>query len=420
LQIEKQRNVNVQTSIAYRDGQLYMDGVSLNEVATQVGTPCYVYSRDGALANFRRLEEVFPSAEIHYSLKANANLALIGALARAGAGMDAVSGGEIFRAIRAGVEPARIVFAGVGKTVSELTYALDTGIGWFNVESVSELARLAQIARSKGKRPRVALRVNPDVQADTHHYIATGHAGAKFGISLGEAQQLLNKYISSPDIDLSGLHLHIGSQLGTVQRTVEAVQAVLPLVDAYPEQLQTLNLGGGFPVSYAGEPVPLADSFASALHTCLEGRSLRLLLEPGRYIVADAGVLLVSIEYVKSAPDGVILVADGGMTELIRPALYGATHNVLPVRDAGTAMRATAHIVGPICESADILRAGIALPPLQAGDLLAVLHAGAYGAVMGSTYNARPRPPEILVEGASWRIVRRRETWDDLIGLEMP
>jgi diaminopimelate decarboxylase len=411
--------VELQTFIAYRDGQLYMDGVSLAEIASQVGTPCYVYSQDRALANFRRLQEAFPSAEIHYSLKANANLALIGALAQAGAGMDAVSGGEIFRAIRAGVDPARIVFAGVGKTISDLVYALDMGIGWFNVESAPELARLAEIARSKGKRPRVAVRINPDVQADTHHYIATGHAGAKFGVSLVEAQRLLSMHISASDVELAGLHVHIGSQLGTVQRTVEAVQAILPLIDAYPEQLRTLNVGGGFPVSYTGEPVPPVDSFASALRTCLEGRSLHLLLEPGRYIVADAGVLLVRVEYVKPAPDGAIVVADGGMTELIRPALYGATHNVLPVRDAGTAPRAVTHVVGPICESADVLRADIALPPLQAEELLAVLHAGAYGAVMGSTYNARPRPPEILIEGERWRMVRRRETWDDLIRLEV-
>ncbi len=417
--IEGKLHVEPQNFIAYRDGQLYMDGVSLAEIATQMGTPCYVYSRDRALANFWRLQGAFPSAEIHYSLKANANLALIGALAQAGAGMDAVSGGEIFRAVRAGVDPARIVFAGVGKTISDLAYALDTGIGWFNVESASELARLVEMARNKGKRPRVALRINPDVQADTHHYIATGHARAKFGISLSEAQLLLNEYISSPDIDLSGLHIHIGSQLGTVQRTVEGVQAILPLIDAYPEQLLTLNLGGGFPVSYTGEPVPAADAFATALHRCLAGRSLRLLLEPGRYIVADAGVLLVSVEYVKPAPDGVIVVVDGGMTELIRPALYGAIHNVLPVREARTATRATSHVVGPICESADVLRADIALPPLQVGELLAVLHAGAYGAVMGSTYNARPRPPEILIEGERWRMVRRRETWDDLIRLEV-
>jgi diaminopimelate decarboxylase len=412
-------NELVNTGFTYRCGQLYADGVALNKIAAQVGTPCYVYSRDRALMNLRHVQDAFPSAGIHYSLKANANLALVRALAQAGTGADVVSGGEIFRARQAGVDPAQIVFAGVGKTYADLAYALDTGIGWFNVESTSELARLAEIAQGKGKRPHVALRINPDVQATTHHYIATGHAGAKFGISLAEAQQLLQSYYSSQSVDVAALHIHIGSQLGTVDRTVEAVRAVLPLIDAYPQRLQTLNLGGGFPVSYTGESVPPVDAFASALHSCLQGRSLRLLLEPGRYIVADAGVLLVRVEYVKPAPDGVIAVADGGMTELIRPALYGALHDVLPLHEPDTARRETTHVVGPICESADVLRARIMLPPLQPGDVLAILHAGAYGAVMGSTYNARPRPPEVLVEGSTWRIVRRRETWDDLIRLEV-
>jgi diaminopimelate decarboxylase len=401
----------------YHDSYLHADGVNLSEMSAIVGTPCYVYSRDRTLANLNRLRTAFLEAEIHYSLKANANLALIRMLIAAGADMDAVSGGEIFRALRAGTAPAQIVFAGVGKTEAELTYALDAGIGWFNVESSLELADLARLAKEMGKRPRIALRINPSIQADTHHYIATGHSAAKFGIPLKEAHALLDQYANSQHIGLEGLHVHIGSQLGTVDRTVEAINAVLPLFDKYP-QLNTLNLGGGFPVSYNGEIVPSVEVFSEAVNACLKGRSLRLLLEPGRFIIADAGALIVRVQYIKPAPDGILAITDGGMTELIRPALYGATHHVMPLNEPSSDQHQQTQVVGPVCESADVLRADIMLSPLQPGDLLAIMHAGAYGAVMGSNYNARPRPPEILVEGAGWRVIRHRETWEDLIRLE--
>lgn len=392
-------------------------GVDLDRLAAEVGTPCYVYSLDRALHNLARLRAAFPEADIHYSLKANANLALLRALCAAGAGADAVSGGEVFRALQAGIAPEHIVFAGVGKTAAELAYALESRVGWINVESAGELARLAQIAYAKGVRPRVALRLNPDVQADTHHYIATGHAAAKFGIAPADAERLLAARAEYADLDIAGLHIHIGSQLGTVERTVEAVRAVLPFFERFPS-LHTLDLGGGFPVSYTGDPVPPPEAFADAIRPLLRDRPVRLILEPGRYIIADTGLLLVEVQYLKPARDGVIVVTDGGMTELIRPALYGATHGVLPLRENADAEPIRAHVVGPVCESADILRADVLLPPLQAGDRLAISHVGAYGAVMGSTYNARPRPPEVLIDGAAWEIVRRRETWDDLIRLE--
>src|SRR5579859_5156978 len=249
----------------YVDGQLYADRVALTEIAAEAGTPCYVYSRDRVLENWAGIRSAFPQADIHYSLKANANLALVKLLIDSGAGLDAVSGGEIFRALRAGASPGQIVFAGVGKTRQELAYALEVGVGWLNVESSQELARIADIAQTLRKRPRIALRINPAVLADTHHYIATGHSAAKFGIPLDEARRLLDEYGDgdSPSLTIQGLHLHIGSQLGNVDRTVEAVQAVLPLFDAYP-QLKYLNLGGGFPVSYMGESVVPAGDFASA------------------------------------------------------------------------------------------------------------------------------------------------------------
>jgi diaminopimelate decarboxylase len=318
--------------------------------------------------------------------------------------------------VKAGADPRQIVLAGVGKTRHELRYALETGVAWINVESGPELERLIALAAELGARPQVALRINPSVQADTHHYIATGHAAAKFGIPLAEADALLGRYVGNEHVTVAGLHVHIGSQLQTTERTVEAIRAVLPLIDRH--HLHSLNIGGGFPVSYMGDPVPPVEQFAVAIYAALKGRPLRLMIEPGRYIVADAGALLVEVQYVKPSPEGMIVVADGGMTELIRPALYQATHAVLPLQEVSAADRVLSHVVGPVCESADVLCTNVQLPPLEPGALLAILHVGAYGAVMGSTYNARPRPPEVLVESDHWQIVRQRETWDDLVRLE--
>ncbi|PJF31029.1 MAG: diaminopimelate decarboxylase [Candidatus Thermofonsia Clade 1 bacterium] len=404
--------------LSYHNGSLHWRTHDLAAIAAQIGTPCYIYDLDGMCAKLRALQRAFPQAEIHYSLKANANLAVIRALSAAGAHFDAVSGGEIFRALCAGVTPDRIVFAGVGKTRHELDYALRLGVAWVNVESSGELARIAQLAAAIGVRPRLALRLNPDVRADTHPHIATGHAAAKFGIPLDEAAHILNDYAPErAPYRLEGLHVHIGSQLHSVERTVEALQAALALMDRFPF-LQTLDLGGGFPVSYIGEDAPSIEAFAAAILPLLEGRPMRLILEPGRYIAAENGLLLVEVQYVKHTNSGTFYIVDGGMTELIRPALYEATHGVLPLRQSN-AEATLAHVVGPICESADVLRTHVHLPPLAEGDLLAILHAGAYGAVMGSTYNARPLPPEVVLEGDSWRVARRRQVWDDLVRDEL-
>jgi diaminopimelate decarboxylase len=365
-------------------------------------------------AKLRALQAAFPEAEIHYSLKANANRAVIQALHAAGAHFDAVSGGEIFRAMQAGAVPEQIVFAGVGKTRQELTYALQLGVAWINVESSGELARIAQLAQALGVHPRLALRLNPDVRADTHPHIATGHAAATFGLPIAEAEQILSAYRPERDpYRIEGVHVHIGSQLHSVERTVEALQAALSVIERFPF-LRALNLGGGFPISYAGEPVPSIEAFAAAVRPLLAGRQVRLLLEPGRYIAAENGLLLVEVQYVKHTNSGTFYIVDGGMTELIRPALYSAIHDILPLRQSDAAPT-LAHVVGPICESADVLRTHVTLPPLHEGDLLAVLQAGAYGAVMGSTYNARPLPSEIVLEGDSWRVARRRQTWQDLL-----
>jgi diaminopimelate decarboxylase len=402
----------------YQADQLYCEHVALNALADQVGTPCYVYSLDRLRANYRRLATAFAALKpaIHYSLKANANLAIIRALIAEGAGLDAVSGGEIYRALAAGADPAHIVFAGVGKTADELDYALAQRIGCFNVESSQELTRLNDLAATRGVRAMVALRFNPDVQAHTHHYIATGHAAAKFGISEAETLAILAAPERYPALDIHGLHVHIGSQLESAVETGLAAQRAIAIIDAFP-QLRRLNMGGGFPVPYNDETYPPVEAFAAAIGESIGGRQIALGLEPGRYIVADCGALLVTVQYVKQVGDQRIIVTDGGMTELIRPALYGARHPIRAVTNSG-GPASPAQVVGPICESADVLHPEAPLPDMPPGARLAVLMVGAYGAVMGSTYNARPRPPEIVVEGAHWKIVRRRETWADLVQFE--
>ncbi|NLX08769.1 MAG: diaminopimelate decarboxylase [Chloroflexi bacterium] len=401
-----------------RDGHLWVDGVRLDSLADAVDTPAYVYSAARVRANVERIQAAFAplGAALHYSLKANAALALVRLLAEVGLGMDAVSAGEIYRAQQAGVDPARIVFAGVGKTRDELHYALDAGVGWFNVESADELRLLDHLAGEQNRRAMVALRLNPGIQAQTHRHIATGHFGAKFGLPPDTVAALLAARDQYPHLDIAGLHVHIGSQLGSVAETVEAVRQAQALAAPYPD-LRTLNLGGGFPVRYTeADDYPSLNAFADALAPLLRGWQVKI--EPGRAIVADAGLLLVTVLYVKEQGGARFVITDGSMTELLRPALYEAVHPVVPVRMSDDAARPSI-VVGPVCESADVLNRDAALPPLAAGDRLAVLVAGAYGMVMASNYNQRPRPPEVLVEGAQWRIIRRRETWDDLLRLEV-
>jgi diaminopimelate decarboxylase len=408
-------------SIRYgEDGALWCDGVSLAAVANATDTPVYVYSADRVKHNIARLKAAFGplGASIHYSAKANANLALLRLIHAAGIGVDAVSAGEIFRAIQAGVDPKQIVFAGVGKTREELIYALSAGVGWFNVESRAELDLLHVLAdeyKESGQAAGVALRLNPGIRANTHRHIATGHFGAKFGMPPDEVAALLEQRRNYPNLKISGLHVHIGSQLGDVQRTADAVRAALTLAAPYPD-VRTLNVGGGFPVRYAdSDEYPRLEQFAEAIQPLIEG--WHLMIEPGRFIVADAGVMIVSVLYVKEQGGQRFVVTDGSMTELLRPALYDAVHPVVPLKcSLGEALESI--VVGPVCESSDVLHRGARLPDLKAGDRLAVLGTGAYGLVMASNYNMRTRPPEVLVEGETWRVIRRRETWDDLLRLE--
>ncbi len=397
---------------AYRDDELWMDDVPLRYIAEQTGTPVYVYSLRRVLDQLARLQNAFAPLrpEFHYSLKANNNGVLVRALVAAGCGCDVVSAGEIYMALRAGCAPERIVFAGVGKTRDDIRYALEQGIGWFNVENSAELRRLDELAGALGRQPRVALRINPALQADTHRHISTGHEGAKFGIPVAEARGLLEARRSFPHLKLEGLHLHIGSQLGRPDESAAAARLALAL--AHEFSLPHINLGGGFPVAYDGGQATAVEEFAATLLPILTGQSVQVAFEPGRFVVAEAGVLLAEVQYVKR--EGRTLVLNAGMTDLLRPALYEARHPIWPLR-RGTAQGEAVQVVGPICESADVLHPAAALPPLAAGDLVAVGVAGAYGMTMASNYNGRPRPAEVLVEGDQWRVIRARETFEDLI-----
>jgi diaminopimelate decarboxylase len=408
-------------SLHYHNGGLFCDEVPVAEIAEQTGTPVYIYSLPRVLWNYQRVRAAFRHLDvhIHYSAKANANLALLRALIDTGAGIDAVSAGEIHRALTAGADPKSVVFAGVGKSLDELRYAVEQGIGWFNVENRAELDYIdALTAELKRPPARIALRLNPDVQADTHPHMATGHGKAKFGLTTDTIHDILSQPTRYPYLSFAGIHLHIGSQLHEASATRRAAQTALDLIAPYPE-IRTVNIGGGIPVVYSSdERLPGPEDFADILEPLLQG--YEVLLEPGRSVVADAGLLVTQILYVKRQAGQTFYIVDAGMTELIRPALYGAHHEIVPVTQK-TGPHTPAQVVGPVCETSDVLGRDISLPDLQPGDLLAILTCGAYSMVMASNYNARRRPPEIVVAktGDTWAIARQRENWADLLRNEM-
>lgn len=410
-------------SIGYDQAELVCDQVPIREIIAECGTPTYIYSLPRALANFRHIQSAFATLNphIHYSAKANANLSVLRTLIEAGAGIDAVSGGEIRRAIAAGAMPENIVFAGVGKTRDELRYALEQGVGWFNVENVDECIFMNDfVARYRLEPVQVALRLNPEVTANTHPNIATGHGGAKFGLTADIIRQLLDARHEFPQVHFAGIHLHIGSQLHDIKATQHAIRTALELIAPYPD-IRTVNIGGGLPVPYHhNAELPSFETFADALTPLL--RDYQVLLEPGRSIIADAGILVTQVLYVKHQAGQTFVITDSSMAELIRPALYQAHHEIVPlILPAEDAPLYPVNVVGPVCETTDVLGREVMLPEVQPGDLLAILTTGAYGMVMASNYNARPRPAEIVIEpdGRTWSIARQRETWDDLIYLEM-
>ncbi len=408
--------------IRRQDGELWADGVRLADIAAAVGTPVYVYSWPRIRERYLAMADALAAVPHHicYAVKANSNLAVLARLARLGAGFDVVSGGEIERVLRAGGDPARVVFSGVGKTQAEIDAAIGHAIRCFNVESEAELARLDASVRRLGRQARIAVRVNPDVDAGTHPYIATGLKESKFGVPASVARKLYRQAAASPALEVVGVGCHIGSQIAELSPYEEALRSLLDLVDSLARDgitLRHIDLGGGFGVRYGDEKPFCLEGFGRMVAAALAGRKLTLLVQPGRVLVADAGVLLTSVEYLKPGPDGRgFAVVDAAMNDLIRPALYQAWHAVEPVVEGG-GDPGRWDVVGPVCESGDFLALDRTLA-LSPGTLLAVRGAGAYGFSLSSNYNSRGRAAEVLVDGAEFHMVRRRETADDVLRLE--
>jgi len=402
----------------YRNGRLFAEEVDLAGVAADYGTPCYVYSRATIERHWRAFDQTLAGQDhlVCYAVKANSNLAVLNVMARLGSGFDIVSVGELERVLRAGGDAAKVVFSGVGKREDELRRALEAGIHCFNVESAEELERLNSVAGELGRRAPVSLRVNPDVDAKTHPYISTGLKENKFGIDIAAAPQLYAHAAALPHIQVIGVDCHIGSQLTEVAPFVAALERVLALIDQLAAQgivLRHLDIGGGLGITYNAETPPSPAVYATALRERLRGRALKVLIEPGRAIVGNAGVLLTRVEYLKHTPHKNFAVVDAGMNDLIRPALYEAWQAIVPVAERdGDLTRYD--VVGPVCETGDFLGKDRPLC-IAPGDLLAVRSAGAYGFSMSSTYNSRPRAAELMVDGAKVHVVRERESVEDLM-----
>ena len=406
----------------YRQGELFCDDLSLATLAQRYGTPAYVYSQSAILGNYERLRGTLARIPglICYSVKANSHLRILSLLRREGAGFDVVSGGELVRALRAGAAPDTIVFSGVGKTPEEIDAGLAAGILMFNVESAGELAVIESRARALGKVGRISIRVNPDVEADTHPYISTGQMIHKFGVPKDEALELYRQAARSPHLKVQGVACHIGSQILEVEpfwKALDEIVGVAGQLAAEGIAVEVLDLGGGYGISYGAEPPLDVERLARGLEERLRQAPLRLILEPGRALVGDAGVLVTRVLYVKRNQRKNFVVVDAGMNDLIRPTLYGSYHEIVPARE-GAAERLQADIVGPLCESGDFFARDRDLPDVQPGDLLAVLTVGAYGFVLSSNYNTRPRPPEVLVHGAEAELIRARETVENLMAGE--
>jgi diaminopimelate decarboxylase len=403
------------------DGALHAEGVPVSDIASKHGTPCYVYSRAAVESKYREFAAACAGrdVEIRYAVKANSNLAVLDVLARLGSGFDIVSGGELQRVLAAGGAAQKTVFSGVGKTEAEMRAALDAGIQCFNVESEVELERLSELAAARGKTAPISLRVNPDVDARTHPYIATGLRDTKFGVPYEEAPRLYRKAAKLPGLRVTGIDCHIGSQLTEVEPFVAALDKILEFVDmlhATGVPLEHLDIGGGLGIRYRDERPPTAADYVGRLLERVGTRRLKLLLEPGRALVGNAGVLITRVEYIKHGPTKNFIVVDAAMNDLLRPALYDSWHDVLPVRKSLAEVR-DYDVVGPVCESGDFLARDRRLGA-SAGELLAIMSAGAYGMSMSSNYNTRPRAAEVMVDGTAMHLVRPRETVGQLFASE--
>jgi diaminopimelate decarboxylase len=422
----------------FGDSGLHAEDVDLSEIADSVGTPTYVYSRATFLEHFDRFQQAFSRLDptICFAVKSCSNIAILQMLAERGAGMDIVSGGELLRAMAAGVDPERCVYAGVGKTDEEIELALKSGIGLFNCESAPEFENIARIAAELGRTARIALRVNPDVDPMTHRHTTTGVRSTKFGIDIEEAPEFFERHAGTPHCELCGLHAHIGSPVREVRPYVHAVERLLSTIDALEangHRITTLDIGGGFAADYETGEAPPASTYADAVVPLLEARvrdGLQVILEPGRSISANAGLLLARVQYVKEAGDRRFAILDAGMHTLLRPSHYDAFHFVWPCdppagmtpssRTREPSIEGLLHydVVGPICETGDYLALDRALPPLRRGDLVAVFGSGAYGMSMANRYNSMPLPAEVMVDGSSFAVIRERERLEDLFSHE--
>jgi diaminopimelate decarboxylase len=429
-------------SFHYRDGHLYCEEVDLTRVAEEFGTPTYVYGVGTILDHYRRLDTALAPLDhlICYAVKANSNRAILNLLVRAGAGFDIVSGGELFRVLAAGGNPAECTFAGVGKSGAEIEYALERGVYSFNVESAAELELIERIAGAKKVRAPIALRVNPDVDPHTHRYISTGSEENKFGIALDQASTVYERAAGMSNIEIVGVQMHIGSQITEAKPFASAIEKLAPLVSELKSRyaIKFFSIGGGMGIIYrralesgsgkwwhdhGGEPSAFSvRDYADAIVPPLRDLGIRILVEPGRFLIGNAGVLLTRVRYVKQTGSKKFAIVDAGMNDLIRPALYQSYHEIVPVEQIKSETNrkiGKIDVVGPVCESGDFFALDREMPEVHEGDLLAIMSAGAYGFVMASNYNSRPLPAEALVRGDKLALIRKRQTWDDLVREEV-
>ena len=420
----------------YKDGELYCELVPAEKIAREVGTACYVYSKATLLHHYRQIAEAFSplNATICYSVKSCGNINICRLLAQEGCGFDVTSGGELYRALHAGGDPKKMIYAGVGKTDQEIADGINAGIAAFNLESEEEIENVDRVAGSIGKKAIGAIRINPDVDPKTHAKTTTGKKETKFGVDIERAERVFEQYRGLKNLRIGGVHIHIGSPVYEIQPYVDAVNKIIALIDRLTERghkVEWFDVGGGFGVNYErpDQARPVTEH-AKALVPLLQGRPYKIAFEPGRYIAGNAGILLTRVLYRKTGGEKKFVIVDAGMNDLIRPTLYESYHHIWPAKPQAENLNAdrrrdfeivgaeTVDVVGPICESGDYLAKARALPPVQRGDLLAVFTAGAYGFAMSSNYNNRPRVPEVLVDGSSYKVIRRRETLEDLVALE--
>ncbi len=419
----------------YKNGKLFAEGVDIGRIIDKVGTPAYIYSKATFTDHLQKIQKAFRQLGtlICYSVKACSNINILKLVARAGSGFDVVSGGELYRVQQAGGDPAKVVYAGVGKTDKEIVEALRAGVGYFNIESQAELENLILLAKKTKRKTKAALRVNPDVRADTHKYVTTAIKATKFGIDIEHAGNVFKVYGNNPWVNLCGIHVHLGSGGKTIDPYCQAIKRVLPLIDklrADGYKIEALDLGGGFGADYESDTVPLAADYADGIIPLLKNKGLKLILEPGKTIAANAGILATRVLYTKQSGGKKFIIVDAGMNDLIRPCLYEAFHFIWPAQVAKkfvpTRRDKSLHlkgcevfdVVGPICESADFFAKDRDLPLVKRGHIMAIFAAGAYGFTMSSNYNARGRAAEVLVDRDKFKVIRERETYEDLISLE--